>query len=114
MTNLPGQVLEPILDHAARATGVERNGLEVIRAEAVTWPDGSLGCPQPGMMYIQVLVEGYWIVVRAGDEELDYRGRGAEFRLCTLPPGERRPPAVRRPPTERRPPAEPGRGADPR
>ena len=36
--------------------------MRLIRDEAVTWSDGSLGCPQPGEYYTQVLVPGYWIV----------------------------------------------------
>jgi hypothetical protein len=47
------------------------------------WPDGSLGCPQPGMLYTQVLTPGYQVVVEAGGEEYDYRmGRTGTFRLC--------------------------------
>lgn len=44
--------------------------LEVISLEAVEWPDESLGCPQPGMMYIQMITPGYRAVVTTG--ELNY------------------------------------------
>jgi hypothetical protein len=30
------------------------------------WNDGSLGCPEPGMMYTQALVNGYWLIIEAG------------------------------------------------
>ncbi len=55
----------------------------VLRAERVTWPDGSLGCPQPGRMYTMALVPGYRIRVRSGDAVLDYHAalRGAPV-LC--------------------------------
>ena len=43
------------------------------RPGAVTWNDGSLGCPEPGMFYTQALVDGYHVILQAGDEELDYR-----------------------------------------
>lgn len=92
--NLPAEIVDPLLDDAATRSGVPRDQLVVARAEPVTWPDGGLGCPEPGMMYIQVLVDGYWVVIQTGKQELDYRGtdRGG-FRLCSRPAGERRPPA---------------------
>ncbi len=57
--------------------------LTLVRAQAVTWSDGSLGCPEPGMSYTQALVEGYWIVLDAGDQTLDYRASASgAFKLC--------------------------------
>ncbi|MGS0687038.1 hypothetical protein ACVBEQ_18160 [Nakamurella sp. GG22] len=57
--------------------------VEVLSAESVRWNDGSLGCPEPGRSYTQALVDGYRVIVRVGDVELDYRvnGRG-RFRIC--------------------------------
>lgn len=68
---------------AARRAGIEVGDVRVTNAIAVTWPDGSLGCPEPGMAYTQALVPGYRILVRAGERLLEYhasnRGR---FLLC--------------------------------
>lgn len=68
---------------AARRTGVAASSLELIAAEAVTWSDGSLGCPQPGMMYTQALVPGYRVRLRGPGGEMDYHAsaRGA-LVLC--------------------------------
>jgi hypothetical protein len=50
---------------------------------AVTWPDGSLGCPQPGVNYTMALVPGYRIRVRAGERVLDYHAsQRGYFVLC--------------------------------
>jgi hypothetical protein len=74
---------DAVLEHAARETGLARDALVVTSAEPVTWPDGSLGCPQPGMMYTQALVPGYRIRVRAGNDLLDYHAsRRGSFVLC--------------------------------
>lgn len=71
------------LDEAVRRTGLDRTQLKVVRAESVTWGDGSLGCPQPGMSYTQALVPGYRIVVRAGAEMLDFHAsRRGQLVLC--------------------------------
>lgn len=79
-------ITEAVLVDAAGRSGLDRSDLVVESAEAVTWADGSLGCPEPGMMYTQALVPGYRIRVRAGDHLLDYHAseRGY-FVLC--PPG---------------------------
>ena len=82
---------EEALTDAARRTGLKRTELEVLSAEAVTWSDGSLGCPQPGMMYTQALAPGFRIRIRAGAETLDYHaGRRGAPMFCpagrVLPP----------------------------
>lgn len=71
------------LQDAARRTQRDAAQLRVTLAEAVTWPDGSLGCPQPGRQYAQVLVEGYRIRIGAGTATLEYHAsvRGQPF-LC--------------------------------
>ena len=54
---------------------------------ATTWTDGSLGCPTPGQMYTQALVEGWQAVIRAGSTVYDYRGAGVKtFKLCRTYP----------------------------
>jgi hypothetical protein len=90
---VPGGLLDEIIADAAERLDVEASEIVVVRAEAVTWPDGSLGCPEPGIVYTQALVPGYWVVLDADEQQLDYRvGRQGSFRLCenpttTVPPG---------------------------
>lgn len=71
----PQALLEAAIDDAAQRTGTPRADIKVMVAEAVTWPDGSLGCPQPGMLYTQALVPGYRIVLRAATGPLNYHAR---------------------------------------
>jgi hypothetical protein len=75
----PDAMLQAALDDAAQRTTIARDALSVVSAETVTWRDGSLGCPQPGMLYTQALVPGYRIVIQAGDRRMRYhasqRGR---------------------------------------
>lgn len=88
---VPGELMARILEAAADRADVEVSEIEILRAEAVTWPDGSLGCPEPGQVYIQVLIDGYHVVVEAGGEELDYRATDdGNFRYCENP-GPNRP-----------------------
>jgi hypothetical protein len=88
---VPQGILDPILKEAAVLAKVAREQLVIVRAESAVWNDGSLGCPEPGMMYTQALVNGYWIVINAAGREYDFRvGSGGSFRLC--PAGRGHPP----------------------
>jgi hypothetical protein len=82
----PEDVLSPIIADVRERTGAESAEIEVVRRQSITWNDGSLGCPQPGMVYTQALVDGYWVVLSYQGQEFDYRvnDRGAFF-LCEKP-----------------------------
>lgn len=55
-----------------------------VSTEAVTWSDGSLGCPQPGQTYTQALVAGWRLVVRAkGREAVYHASQRGQWLLCT-------------------------------
>jgi hypothetical protein len=49
--------------------------IEVLEARYVTWPDSSLGCPQPDMGYLQALTSGLLIVLRHRGASYHYHGR---------------------------------------
>ena len=46
--------------------------IQVVSVEATDWPDTSLGCPQPGMFYAQVIVPGYKIVLSVDGRLVEY------------------------------------------
>jgi hypothetical protein len=78
-------IIDAALADAARRTGLAAAALQVVSAQAVTWADGSLGCPQRGMSYTMALVPGHQVRIRAGDQVLDYHAGGRQLILC--PPG---------------------------
>ena len=59
--DVPADVLAAILGDAADRTDVPQADIEVVRADAMTWSDGSLDCPEPGMLYTQALVDGFQV-----------------------------------------------------
>jgi len=79
----PSALLDKIIADLMTRKNIRREEIAVTRAEAVIWPDGSLGCPRPGEMYTQATVEGYWIVLRWAEKEFDYRASSkGQFLLC--------------------------------
>ncbi len=89
-----GSIDPALLSLAALATtdlatrlGVDESNIEVVTAEVVTWPDSSLGCPQPGMAYLQVPVDGFRILLERGDAVYSYHAGGSTYEpfLCEEP-----------------------------
>ena len=91
------QTMAPMLDQiradAAQRAGVPVDHVKVLSVAAVTWADGSLGCPEPGMMYTQALVRGYRIGVDAAGTNLVYHA-GPHNRFVYCPPERARPPSL--------------------
>lgn len=86
-----GEVPAPILEAVQRqltedVPGVDLSAATVVLAEAVEWSDGSLGCPEPGMLYTQAITPGYHVVISVAGTEYDYRATDAgQVRLCAEP-----------------------------
>ena len=77
------QLVQRLKIDLAAQINVDISQIESVKVEAVTWPDSSLGCPQPGMMYSQILVDGYRVTLKANAAEFDYHTQGTEeFVLC--------------------------------
>ncbi len=80
-----GPVAAAIADLATRL-GVDESNVNLVSQEEVTWPDGSLGCPQPDMSYIQVLVNGSLIVLEVNGATYEYHsGAGRDPFYCANP-----------------------------
>jgi len=94
----PGRPLPMPLDPAV-ATMVEQAKADLARRNAVTpgeialvdvrsvmWPDTGLGCPRPGVGYLQVPQDGFLIRLTYGGRTLHYhQGRGRPPFLCEAP-----------------------------
>lgn len=82
-SELSGVVAGMITDTAG-LLGVEEGDVAVITVAEVTWSDASLGCPQPGMVYAQVVTDGLQVVLQADDLLFDYRADGVDsWMLCS-------------------------------
>lgn len=77
------EIVAAVKADLASRLGISQDQISVVSAEAVTWNDTSLGCPEKGKMYAQVLTPGYQIVLLAGGAEYDYHAdEYGHFVLC--------------------------------
>lgn len=79
----PAALLEELKADLSERIGVPVDAIAVEFAQSVIWRDGSLGCPQPGMMYTMALEPGYRVILVAEAMQYDYHTseRGG-FVLC--------------------------------
>lgn len=83
-----GEVPAPLLaifqDDLARRALVKHDAITVASATEQQWPDGAMGCPQPGQMYTQMIVPGYRVVLQAAGNRYAYHSdRRGNFIVCS-------------------------------
>lgn len=94
---MPVAVRRAVVADAAKRFKVAESAVVLTRAEQVTWQDGALGCPEPGMMYTQALVPGFRVVAKTTAGELLYHtDSGGNLRNCRVQEG----PELPQPPPE--------------
>jgi hypothetical protein len=71
---IPGseEPLAAAIADLAQQSGASPDQIKLISMEAVEWNDASLGCPQPGFMYAQVITPGYKIILEAQGQQYEY------------------------------------------
>lgn len=79
----PHDAIRVAVETLVRLLGCAPAELSVADVRPITWPDSSLGCPRPGMMYLQVLTPGYQIkLAHAGQEYIVHTDRGHRAVYC--------------------------------
>ena len=87
-SSIPGieSLIEKAKEDLAQQLSISTSQINLLEAQAVVWPDSSLGCPQPGMMYSQVLTPGYLILLGANNKDYEYHaGKGSDVIYCENP-----------------------------
>lgn len=80
------EIMDGMVADLTQRVGGDPSRFTITTMEAVSWSDGSLGCPRPGMMYPQVITEGFRVVFTVDGKEYAYHGndRGNYF-YCANP-----------------------------
>ncbi len=77
------QAVQGAMADLAAHLGVSGDVIDWVSHEEVVWPDGSLGCPQPGMAYTQAIVSGSLSVFEVDGVRYEYHGAtGNPSFLC--------------------------------
>ncbi len=83
------RLVQQARDDLAKRLGIPSDQIELFEYKSVQWPDGSLGCPTPGMEYTQVMVDGFLIRFLAQGKLFNYHGGGQRPPfLCENPSQE--------------------------
>ncbi|MDJ0906608.1 MAG: hypothetical protein QNI96_11355 [Woeseiaceae bacterium] len=81
---VPEDLMDKIFADLEGRTGAQRAEFETLQAQAVQWNDGALGCPEPGQVYTQAIVDGFRVVLKHEGKTYDYHAAAKGFfKLCT-------------------------------
>jgi hypothetical protein len=83
---IPRAVRRAVVTDAALRFNVATNEVVLTRAEQVTWPDASLGCPEPGRSYAQMQVAGFRVVAMATAGDFLYHTDALGSIVLCAPP----------------------------
>lgn len=79
-------LIEMAKNDLAQRLSIPVGGISLVEARPVVWPDSSLGCPQEGIMYAQVLTPGFLILLEyAGVVKEYHANRGNRVVTCENP-----------------------------
>jgi hypothetical protein len=77
-------VVEAVVEDLAVRLGIPADGVTIAAVEPTDWPDSSLGCPQPGEMYAQVVTPGLRIELQAqGDTYVVHTDLESQWVICS-------------------------------
>jgi len=82
----PVVLIESAKMDLAQRLSVPISQIEAIETKEATWPDASLGCPEPGIVYAQVVTPGYLVMLEYAGNEYEYHvGIHGDIRYCENP-----------------------------
>lgn len=81
-------IVDAILGDAGARPGADAANVQLLNAQPVAWPDRSLGCPEPGRVYAQVMTPGWLVEVQVATTILEYHAAsispiGLRIVLCS-------------------------------
>ena len=78
-----GKAVDTAMSDLSTRLSISENMIAIESADPVEWSDASLGCPQPGSVYSQVITSGYKVVLSYQGTKYNYNSdsSGQSF-LC--------------------------------
>jgi hypothetical protein len=79
-------LIEMAKNHLAQQLSISVDEISLVEARSVVWPDSSLGCPQEGIMYLQVLTPGFLLLLEHVGTNFEYHtDRSSHIVICENP-----------------------------
>ena len=72
------------IDLVTKQTGASPGQITILSEEAIDFSDSSLGCPKPGMAYMQVVTPGHKVMLEYEGKIYDVRIAGGRGLICEL------------------------------
>ena len=69
-------LIEKAKEDLAQRLSISPDQISLVQATGVVWPNSSMGCPQPGMEYLQVPEDGTLIILQAEGNSYEYHTGG--------------------------------------
>ncbi len=66
----------------AKRLGIPADSITVESVDQVDWSDASLGCPEPGKVYAQVITPGFRILLKADGKTYEYHAGARHVVHC--------------------------------
>jgi hypothetical protein len=85
-------IVEAARKDLAERLSVDVEGIDVVESRSIVWRDGSLGCPEPGMMYTEALQDGALVKLRYGSKVYSYHSGGSRGPFLCEPRSDQREP----------------------
>jgi hypothetical protein len=83
LTDVERGAAQLAIDTLASDLGIAPDSIEVDTVKAIEWRDSSLGCPKPGVAYLDVVTPGHKVILRVGLLMSPARG---PWIWCDMPP----------------------------
>lgn len=80
--NYPEEVGYLAQEALAEQLAITADRIEVTSAEQMTWSDASLGCPEQGIVYAQVIVSGYRVALKVDEQTFDVHTGNGNAVVC--------------------------------
>lgn len=78
-------LIEKAKEDLAQRLSISVSEISLVEAKPVVWPDSSMGCPQPGMAYLQVPEDGALIILQVKGMLYEYHNGGRRgLFLCEI------------------------------
>jgi hypothetical protein len=76
-------LIEKAKEDLAQRLAISVTQSNLVEVAEIEWSDSSLGCPQPGMDYLQVITPGYLILLEVNAQTYEYHSnRDTYFVYC--------------------------------